>query len=143
MSGSGFRGVFLRGLSCVLDSVIDFSILFICYSVVDLQPRGNPNILSVILSCIVGFFALFCYEFLFISSRLQATPGKIFFNCYVGDVNGEKISKKRSFARAIIKGLMFSTGILSFVSLIVTFFSKEKASLHDRICSTRVFVREK
>ena len=55
---------------------------------------------------------------------------------YVGNLDGSKLSKKRSLARSLMSIVTSSTLGIGFLPVL---FTKERVSLHDLICKTRVF----
>lgn len=76
------------------------------------------------------------YAAYFLSSKKQATFGKRIMGIYVGNPDGSKLSTSKAVARAAAGILTAMTLGLGFVIII---FTKEKISLHDFICNTRVF----
>ena len=76
------------------------------------------------------------YAAYFLSSKKQATFGKRIMGIYVGNRDGSQLSKAKAVARAAAAILTATTLGLGFLIVI---FTKEKISLHDFLCSTRVF----
>jgi uncharacterized RDD family membrane protein YckC len=76
----------------------------------------------------------------FLSSKQQATLGKRLLGIYVGNPDGSKLSWQKSVARALGSIVTSMTMGLGFL---VVIFSKEKISLHDYLCKTRVFKGKK
>lgn len=76
------------------------------------------------------------YAAYFLSSKKQATFGKRIMGIYVGNFDGSKLSASKAVARAASSILTAATLGLGFIIVI---FTKEKISLHDFICKTRVF----
>lgn len=72
----------------------------------------------------------------FLSSNKQATLGKRLLRIYVGNLDGSKLTWQKSVGRAlgsIVTSMTFGLGFLAVI------FTKEKISLHDFLCNTRVF----
>lgn len=76
------------------------------------------------------------YVVFFLSGKSQATIGKRLMGIYVGNVDGSKLSPIKAVCRALASILTSFTAGIGFVIVI---FTKEKISLHDFICKTRVF----
>lgn len=76
------------------------------------------------------------YIVYFLTNKHQATIGKRLLGIYVGNLDGSKLSKEKAICRALAAILTAMTAGLGFV---VVIFTKEKISLHDFICGTRVF----
>lgn len=72
----------------------------------------------------------------FVSTKSQATLGKRIMGIYVANRDGSKLTWQKSLARALVSMLTSATLGLGFL---VVIFTKEKISLHDFICNTRVF----
>ncbi len=101
---------------------------------------GNYSYLSVSSDNQFVDIALYAisiaYLAYFIAGKKQATLGKRWMGIYVGNVDGSKLSWKKSLARALASILTALTCGLGFIMMI---FTKEKTALHDLICGTRVF----
>lgn len=84
----------------------------------------------------IGYFLSVAYIAYFLSGKKQATLGKRVMGIYVGNRDGSKLSTLKALARAFTSLLTAATLGLGFIIVI---FTKEKISLHDFICNTRVF----
>lgn len=91
-------------------------------------------IFSVSMGVLLAALSILC-----LSSKYQATPGKAMLGIYVGDKDGNRISILRATMRFFLISISFASAIILIIDACVLFFSKEKASLHDKICGTRVF----
>lgn len=99
------------------------------YSSVILETNGdNANLILQLLSVI--------YITYFLSSKRQATLGKIMLGIYVGRPDGSRLTPLRSVCRGFASLITSATLGLGFLLVI---FTKEKTALHDLICDTRVF----
>ncbi|MBP7710795.1 MAG: RDD family protein [Rickettsiales bacterium] len=76
----------------------------------------------------------------FLSSKQQATIGKRLLGIYVGNPDGSKLTWQKSVGRALGSIVTSMTMGLGFLAVI---FTKEKISLHDFLCNTRVFMGKK
>ncbi|MBM5782448.1 MAG: RDD family protein [Pelagibacterales bacterium] len=85
---------------------------------------------------IIMDFLSVIYLSYFVAGKKQATLGKRIMGIYVGNLNGEKLTWKKSLCRALACLLTSATLGLGFIIVI---FTKEKIALHDFICKTRVF----
>jgi len=80
------------------------------------------------------------YVTYFLAGKKQATWGKRIMGIYVGNIDGSKLSASKAIARAASSIL---TSITLGLGFIIVIFTKEKISLHDFICKTRVFFGKK
>lgn len=85
---------------------------------------------------IVTYLVSIIYIAYFLSGKKQATIGKILMGIYVARSDGSKLTTLRATARALASLLTAATLGLGFIAVI---FTKEKISLHDFLCDTRVF----
>lgn len=76
----------------------------------------------------IGIFVAIAYHVIFESSSLQATPGKLLFGMAVTDLEGNRITRIRAFARHMGK----YASLLSFgLGYALYFTSSRKQCLHD------------
>ena len=85
--------------------------------------------LAVFLAC--SFF----YHVWFTAGAWQATPGKRWCGIYVIRTDGARISLPFSMIRWFARFMSWFTFCLGFIMVA---FSREKVSMHDAICGTRV-----
>lgn len=83
------------------------------------------------------------YWTLFESSKLQATPGKYLLNMKIINKDGTKISFLKSFSRLLLylMIIIFGFGIVGIINLFCIIFTKQKTSIPDMVCNTRVVRR--
>lgn len=86
----------------------------------------------------VIYFLSISYLTYFVAAKGQATPGKSILKLYVGNRDGSKLTSLKSLLRALASILNAFTVGLGFLPVA---FTKEKVSLHDWLCGTRVFRR--
>ncbi|OQY58109.1 MAG: hypothetical protein B6245_13535 [Desulfobacteraceae bacterium 4572_88] len=89
---------------------------------------------SIVPLIVIQILVAFGYTTLFLG-KYGATPGKMACKLKVITADGGKVSYLRAFGRCfgeILSGIILSVGYL------IAVFDKEKRTLHDRICGTRV-----
>jgi uncharacterized RDD family membrane protein YckC len=115
-------------ISAVVSYALGFAVSFVV--VTGFVGAIQAYLISNILAC--GFGVTYVTYFL---GRYGATPGKMACGLRVLRSDGERLSYGRAFGR-------FFAEILSAMVLCIGYFmvgfDKEKRSLHDRICDTRV-----
>lgn len=98
-----------------------------------LPPTPSPD---KALATFLQYGLSIAYVSYFVASSKQATIGKRLTKIYVGNRDGSQLNPIKSFARSAAAILTsFTLGI----GFIIAVFSKEKVTLHDFICNTRVF----
>lgn len=85
---------------------------------------------------LVSWVLSIIYITYFLASNQQATIGKRIMGIYVGNLDGSKLNRSRAACRAFASIITSATLGLGFIILI---FTKEKITLHDFLCNTRVF----
>jgi uncharacterized RDD family membrane protein YckC len=88
----------------------------------------------------ISYMIAIVYLTYFLSRTDQATLGKKIAGIYVGNVDGSKLTWQRALYRALASILTACTLGIGFLFVL---FTKEKTALHDVICKTRVFYRNK
>jgi len=105
----------------------------------------DPNQIFAALPAIMGLVGLtwliqmalsLAYEVYFLSTR-GATPGKMALGLKVIRADGSAISAGLAAGRFFAKYLSFLTLCIGFI---IAAFDREKRSLHDHICQTRVIL---
>jgi uncharacterized RDD family membrane protein YckC len=105
----------------------------------------DPNQVLAVLPAIMGMVGLswliqmalsLAYEVYFLSTR-GATPGKMALGLKVIRADGSGISAGLAAGRFFAKYLSFLTLCIGFI---IAAFDREKRSLHDHICGTRVVI---
>ncbi|WP_341793824.1 MULTISPECIES: RDD family protein [unclassified Rickettsia] len=100
-------------------------------------------IIFIIINMIFFTAQIILYWVLFESSKLQATPGKYLLNMKIINKNETKISFLKSFFRLLVNILIiiFGFGIVEIINIFCIVFTKQKTSIPDMICGTRVVRR--
>ncbi|MBX9949464.1 MAG: RDD family protein [Candidatus Obscuribacterales bacterium] len=88
----------------------------------------------------IGLVIAIAYHVIFESSSLQATPGKLFFSMVVTDLEGNRITKIRAFARHMGKYASVLTLGLGYA---LYFTSSRKQCLHDLMARCLIVNRNK
>jgi uncharacterized RDD family membrane protein YckC len=105
----------------------------------------DPNQVLAVLPAIMGLAGLawliqtalsLAYEVYFLSTR-GATPGKMALGLKVIQADGSPISAGLAVGRFFARYLSFLTLCIGFI---IAAFDREKRSLHDHICQTRVIL---
>ncbi len=112
----------------------DFESLIIQNNTQSLEYLGATTHNS--FSNLITYGISIAYVTYFLTNKKQATFGKRIMGIYVGNRDGSKLSFAKAMARAAASILTATTIGLGFIIVI---FTKEKISLHDFLCSTRVF----
>jgi uncharacterized RDD family membrane protein YckC len=95
--------------------------------------KSNVYILS---GCAIGAIISVAYFAGFESSRLQATPGKLWMGLVVTDMQGKRIGFFRAVVRLIMKALSGSLFGLAYLVCLVT---ENKQTVHDVVVNTLVW----
>lgn len=148
MANKKFAGFFIRILAGIIDLIVllpPLIIISLLFLLPELQKVNNTNILFFIkenenLINIISLIISLAYLTYFVSSNKQGSIGKIVLGIYIGNIDGSKLSKTRSLYRALMTIITSMTLGLGFLLVL---FNKEKISLHDFICKTRVFYKNK
>lgn len=121
-----YAGFWRRGAALF----IDFLILVIPQSIVNVLLAGSPTV-ALIINMVIGgaYFAGFH------SSAKQATPGKMAFGIKVGDPTGARIGIGLAVARFFATWL---SGLILGIGYVIAAFNAKKQALHDILCTTIV-----
>jgi uncharacterized RDD family membrane protein YckC len=94
-----------------------------------------PTIMSLIgLSFLINMALTLAYDVYFLTTK-GATPGKMALGLKVTRADGGPISAGLAIGRYFAK---FLSSITLCIGFIIAAFDREKRSLHDHICGTRV-----
>lgn len=97
---------------------------------------------SLLFLPIIAVIAAWPYFAFFESSSLKATPGKWIFKIYVADLDGKVISFWRASLRYLELFTLVTLGAVIYIATSTPISNgKYYVYLHDRLCSTRVFMR--
>lgn len=123
-----------RILTWLVDTVIAGTAIFLArltiFSACTQFQIHIPGGKDALISLAIGILIAFAYHTFFKSSKLQSTPGKLLFQFAVTDLQGERLSRKRAFARHFSKYASAFTLGLGYMLCLV---SKKKQCLHDMI----------
>ena len=115
-SDSMIWGIIFKGYDFLTQSIID-------------NETGYIIIISIILLMMYYF-----YNILFISSKFQATPGKMMFSLKVTDIYGNRLT----FFKAFIRFHSFIFSYFFYIGFLMVAFTKRNQGLHDKIARTLV-----
>ncbi|MDP6704772.1 MAG: RDD family protein [Alphaproteobacteria bacterium] len=137
-------GFWIRVLAYIIDSII----LWIVYFVVMLIFGFNMEAMMMqdadaaeAIGSTIGFTTMLIwllYSVGFISSKLQATPGKLVVGVKVTDDEGQRVSILRALGRELSKII---SGLILMIGFIMVAFTDRKRGLHDMIAGTLVSYR--
>jgi uncharacterized RDD family membrane protein YckC len=132
-----YAGFWIRFWARMIDSFIVSVIpLAVGFTAAFMAFSGNSNLLESLVPYLqpIMFVLVIGYETWFIG-RFGATPGKMACKIKVVTADGGKVSYLRAFGRYFAT---FLSGIILCIGYIIAGFDKQKRTLHDHICSTRV-----
>jgi len=136
--GFWLRGLaqFVDGLILVVPGIVLFFVAFLpLLSTID---QGEEAVAVVALYAnlieLVGILLSLAYT-VFFWGRYGATPGKMVCGLRVVRPDGSRITYLRALARYFANLL---SQVLLYVGYLMAAFDREKRSLHDRLCDTRV-----
>jgi uncharacterized RDD family membrane protein YckC len=147
-----YGGFWMRFLAIIIDGIILFVVgaivsfpFGLAMGGVGLGLGSNPDPAQVmaVLPAIMGMFGLsflirtvlsMAYEVYFLTTK-GATPGKMAVGLKVIRADGGPIPVGLAVGRFFAKYLSFFTFCIGFI---IAGFDREKRSLHDHICGTRV-----
>lgn len=130
-----------RFVAKLIDFAIQVAILLVSFGlafVLLLSLGEEPN--PAVALFIMGVWYLFVlalpivYNAEYIARR-SATPGKAAMGIKVTDAYGKTVSRGRAWGRAFAELL---SGMTFYIGYLLVLFDKEKRSLHDLVCDTRV-----
>ena len=106
------------------------------------QQRGLKALVPVLsvntLAYLIPSIALvITYEAIMLQWRSQ-TLGKMVMRIKVVGANGQSVTSRDAWVRAGARGGIALVGQLAFIDYLAAFVGREKATLHDRIATTRV-----
>jgi uncharacterized RDD family membrane protein YckC len=145
---TGYAGFWIRWVAAFLDGIIlqvaVLPISFVTGIVLgalmvgsEVDPRDpGPQLALQGVGAIIGLLAGLLYNALLISSKYQATLGKMTLGLKVTDLNGQRITLGRALGREMSKWL---SAMILLIGYIMAAFTEKKQALHDMIASTLVF----
>jgi len=84
------------------------------------------------------FLTFTLYSSFFKISQQRCTPGKSIFKIIVVNHDGSGLNMAKALLRSSLIFVSFLILPLGIISFFIALYSKERISLHDRICDTRV-----
>lgn len=139
-----YGGFWIRVLAYIVDSIVLYITFFVISLIIgiDLAMLASPDseAMSSATSAMppISFVIWLIYSVGFISSNLQATPGKLLVKLKVTDGDGQRLSVLRALGRELSK--IVSTIIL-LIGFIMVAFTDRKRGLHDMMAGTLVSYR--
>ena len=137
-SSMQYAGFWIRAGAKIIDSIILSIVQWILFLPAGamLSNMEDPSV-AVIYSLVVNLISigLNVAYLTFFHGKYSATPGKMACGIKVVVEDGSKISYLRALGRACAEWL---SAMILCIGYIMAGFDKEKRTLHDRICSTRV-----
>lgn len=137
-----YAGFWIRFGAKFIDGIIlglvNFATSMISTLLVGTQNSPQAAITVVVLNMFINVGFAVAYNAWFLTSKYQATPGKIACGLKVVAADGGRISGLRAIGRYFAE--MLSSLIMGIGYLMVA-FDDEKRALHDRICNTRVIYK--
>jgi uncharacterized RDD family membrane protein YckC len=129
-----YVGFWPRVGAAIIDSIVlvigSFIISFVLALIVGVDSEGGPGIANLL-----GFLVGLLYEPYFISSKHQATPGKMAIGAIVVKPDGSPVSFLNGIGRVLGKYL---SGLILLIGYIMVAFTEKKQGLHDMVANTVV-----
>lgn len=146
IAGGAYASWRQRGLALIIDCVVEFIVLFVLLTaVVAVRPASFE-----VLFCPLLILTSCCYHMLTVGSRWQATLGMRVARMYVAKADGSRVSRRRAFARQIVKLLLLGFAVYWPVIYGLTRwrsphreFVQRKQWLGDLLSNTVVLTRPK
>lgn len=144
---TGYAGFWIRWVASFLDGLIlNVVILPLSFMVglmigivmvaMQIDPSGpGPQIFLNLLGMILGLGGGLLYNALMISSKHQATLGKMALGLKVTDLQGQRLSLPNALGREAGKWV---SSIILLIGFIMAAFTEKKQALHDMMAGTYV-----
>ncbi len=134
-----YASVRRRSAALLLDSVILWFTMSISFLAVFSLFRAHANEPRVLITLyaiwyFISFAATLTYM-IFFTGRFGGTPGKMALKIKIVRADGSAVSYPLAAGRYFAT---FVSSITLFIGYFIAIFDKEKRTLHDRICGTRV-----
>lgn len=129
-----FCGAFIDG---IILNIIQFAIGFVFGLSGMVAQSSDPNqiapgeVIVMLLSVVIGI----AYAVFFLGSRFQATPGMMVCRIRIIVADGEDCSYLRALGRYFAA---FLSALILGIGYLMCAWDREKRTLHDMICNTRV-----
>lgn len=132
-------GFWIRAGALIIDgiilNIIQYGIAFILGFAIAGSSGGDVFSLVEFIVTIVGLVVGFAYAIGFLGSSMQATPGMKLLGLRICTGDGEPVGYARATGRAFAAYL---SAIILLIGYLMCAWDKEKRTLHDMICDTRV-----
>lgn len=136
-----YGGFWLRALAKLVDGILLSEANAILAAVIELTRKPPPDrsvewdalIMLGVLTLIQVVVAA-AYETWFVG-RFGATPGKMACGLRIVRADGRPLTYGRAFGRSFAEWL---SSMMLFVGYLMAGFDREKRTLHDHVCDTRV-----
>ena len=139
-----YGGFWIRVLAYIVDTII----VGVIYAIIgmffglgfDSVMMEDAQAASMMTSAmgLLNILIVILYSVGFISSSLQATPGKLLVGVKVTDDQGQRISILRALGRELSKII---SALILLIGYIMVAFTDRKRGLHDMIAGTQVAYR--
>jgi uncharacterized RDD family membrane protein YckC len=134
-----YAGFWLRVGAYLIDELIFFIPLVVINVAAGLLTSlTSDSILIALISITMALLVAVLYGLyggLFESSRFQATPGKMLLKIKVTDIQGNRCSFVRAFARYIGMGISDAT---FYIGYLMAIWTEKKQCLHDKVANCLV-----
>lgn len=136
-----YAGFWIRVAAKIVDGfivVLPLLAVFVFIAVVAASGAGGGSPLWLNLVGVIAQFAFYGLNILysiFFVGKYGATPGKMLCKIRIVTASGEKVTYGRATGRVFAELL---SGLICNIGYLIAAFDKEKRSLHDHICNTRV-----
>lgn len=137
-----YAGFWIRFGAKIIDGIIlgliNFATSMISTLLIGTQNSPQAAITLLVLNTIINIAFAVAYNAWFLTSKYQATPGKIACGLKVVTADGDQVSGLRAIGRYFAEML---SSMIMLIGYIMAAFDDEKRTLHDRICNTRVIYK--
>lgn len=136
-----YAGFWLRFAAKFLDGLIlGIPVFGVMMLVMVGAASGGPSPLLDLVGVFaqLAFYGLNILYSVFFVGKYGATPGKMICKIRIVTATGEKVTYGRATGRVFAELL---SGLICNLGYLIAAFDKEKRSLHDHICNTRVIMK--
>lgn len=138
-----FAGFWIRFGAKLIDGIILWVVNFVLTFATAGILAGSQNspqmaITVLAFNVLIQLGIAIAYNAWFLSSKYQATPGKIACGLKVVTAEGGQITGGRAIGRYFAEIL---SSLILMIGYIMAAFDDERRALHDRICNTRVIYK--
>lgn len=133
-----YAGFWIRFAAKFLDGLIlGIPVFGVMIIIIIAAASGGPSPLVDLVGVFaqLAFYGLNILYSVFFVGKYGATPGKMICKIRIVTAAGEKVTYGRATGRVFAELL---SGLICNIGYLIAAFDKEKRSLHDHICNTRV-----